>query len=168
MPKVKFNTPHEFHTKLGLVFNSSIGIPLLPFVYIALEMKNRGFEGIFYNDFIGQLIGYTFPAIAGLMVVHGLKKFRELLHESLNQGALKDKLSGLYSARQYFYLSVGFASALMSIGLYLSTAGIIIVSYVILLFYMSFHLPLPKRYVKDLRLADKDKDVILNQKDYQL
>lgn len=166
--EVNFSTPHEFHSKIGLVFNSALGIPLLPFAYICLEIKNRAFVGVFTGSLTGMIIGYLIPCISGFLVLHGLQTFKRQLEEAKTQESLKHKLNFLYKAKKYYYLSVGLASVLMAVGLYLSTSGVIIVSYVILLFYMSFHLPLPKRYVKDLQLSGDEKEIILNDKDYQL
>lgn len=168
MKNVDFKTPEEFHTKLGMIFNAAIALPLLPFVILFLEIKDREFEGIIDHDFLAVGLSYGIPALSGLLVLNGFKLVDAKRKEASNIDDLKGKLLTYYQGVSKMYLLVGFASILMALGLWFTSSGVIIVAYVILLFVMSLYRPTPKRYVKDLNLIEEEKEIILNKKDHQL
>ncbi|MEQ8928092.1 MAG: hypothetical protein RLO81_19905 [Fulvivirga sp.] len=167
MIKVNFKSPEEFHTKLGMFFSLTIALPLLPFVWLYLEIKHNEFSGFLQGGLYSLLLGYVCPILAGLLVIRGFGIYKSGNEISKEASGLKEKLVSYYTSVSTFYVYVAVASILLASGLYLSAKGVLIVSYVILLFVMSFFRPTPKRYCKDLDLQEKEKDIILNQKEYK-
>ncbi len=168
MKKVTFRTPEEFHNKLSLIFNTSIALPLLPFVWLFLEIKNREFKGVIDGGILTTLISYGIPLISGLIVLRGFKLVEIQRKKATQLEGLSDKLSLYYEGLSKWYMLVGVASALMAFGLWLTTSGVIIIAYVILLFTMSLYRPTPRRYIKDLGLTSEHKDIVLNKKSHEL
>ncbi|QSE97191.1 hypothetical protein [Fulvivirga lutea] len=166
MRKVNFKSPEEFHTKLGLFFSTTIALPLLPFVWLYLEIKHSEFSGWLEAGMLTHVMGYLVPVISGLLVIKGHQIFKSKKNIATSENKLIDKLGVYYNGITTYYLFVSLAALLLAGGLYLSAKGILIVSYVILLFLMSFFRPTPKRYCKDLSLEGEEKDIILNQKEY--
>ena len=161
--KVNFNTPEEFDRKLGMVFNASIAFPLLLFVWLYLEIKENEFSGIWSDSNKGQILGYSLSFVSGLVILKGFQYFKA--SKAVNDvESLKLKLASYYSGALKLYIVVAISSFILVVGLYLTTAGVIIVSYVILLFVMSYFRPRPKRYVDDLKLVGEDKEIVLNEK----
>ncbi len=167
MAQQDFNSPQEFHSKLGLVFNATMALPLLPFVFLFLEIKNNAYTGFIEPGLPMLAISYGIPILSGLLVVKGFKLVESTRRCAAENEDLKEKLSVYYPGLSKLYILVGAACGIMSIGLWLTSSGVIIVAYVILLFTMSFYRPTPRRYVKDLHLKDDQKDIILNKKDFK-
>lgn len=168
MAKLDFKTPEEFHTKLGLVFNAAIALPLLPFVLLFLEIKNNEFVGYLQEGWPMVILSYGLPIVSGLLVVKGFKEVEIKRAAALHLDELKAKLITYYPGMSKLYLLVAIACFILAAGLWLTSSGVIIVAYVIVLFTMSLYRPTPKRYVMDLGLEESNKDIILNQKDFQL
>jgi divalent metal cation (Fe/Co/Zn/Cd) transporter len=164
---INIKTPEDFHNKLGIVFHASLGLPLLPFVLLYLEIKNNGYIGFMPSGIITLSISYLVPLISGLLVLYGYRTARSVGTEARQELSLKDKLLHYYVGARKFYLLVGLACIILAVTLWLTASGVLIVSYVIVLFVMSLNRPTSKRYIKGLQLMGEEKDIILNKKDYK-
>ncbi len=164
---IKLRTPEDFHNKLGMVFHASLALPLLPFVLIYLEIKNNGFTGYLSPSFTLLVMSYAIALISGLLVLQGIRIKSRVAVVARTQSILKDKLELYYHGARNFYLLVGMACTLLALSLWLTTSGVLVVSYVIVLFVMSLNRPTLKRYIKDLKLEGEEKDILLNNKEYQ-
>lgn len=164
---IKLRTPEDFHNKLGMVFHASLALPLLPFVLIYLEIKNNGFTGYLVPSFSLLIMSYAVTLISGLLVLQGMRIKSRVAETAKTQSLLKDKLEHYYYGARNFYLLVGLACSLLALSLWLTTSGVLVVSYVIILFVMSLNRPTLKRYIKDLKLEGEEKDIILNKKEFQ-
>jgi hypothetical protein len=164
---IDIKKPEEFLEKLGLVFHTALAIPLLPFVLLFLEIKNRGYEGQISPGFLVLIISYGVPLISGLLVAWGFQIMKNESRKAREKEGLKEKLESIYSGANKFYWLVGIACLLLSITLWLTAYGVLIVAYVIILFFMSLNRPTPKRFVKALVLEGKEKEIMLHEKEYQ-
>jgi divalent metal cation (Fe/Co/Zn/Cd) transporter len=164
---INIKTPEDFHNKLGIVFHASLALPLLPFVLLYLEIKNNEFIGFLPSSLTTIILSYGVSLVSGLLVLHGIRTVKKVAVEARKEMSLKDKLQHYYPGSRTFFLLVGLACSLLAVTLWLTTSGVIIVSYVIILFVMSLKRPTLKRYVKDLQLMGEEKDIILNKKDYE-
>lgn len=167
MKKQYFTTPEEFHTKIGMVFNTAIALPLLPFVWLFLEIKENDYQPIIESGLTNQIISYLTSIIGGVLVLKGLDYLNKSKSKSWGEEELKQKLIIYGEGLRSFFIFVGIAGLIMAAGLFFTASGVIIISYVIMLFAMSFYFPKPKKYVRDLKLKGEMEDIILNQKDYR-
>ena len=166
MSKEDFSTPAEFHNRLSTYFNAAVALPLLPFIWLFLEIKNDEYEGLVRDPLLVQIIGYATTALAGVLVLLGYNRMKRITLN--NEGTLLARLKVYLAAKKQLYAAVAIAAALMALGLWLSAAAVIIIGYVLLLFYLTFQMPTPKRYVKELALEGEEKDIVLNKKDQRL
>ncbi len=162
----KFKSPEDFHQRLGMVFHAALGIPLLPFVILFLEIKNNNYTGQIAPGVLASIISYIVPLLAGLLTLFGYNKMKFASNAAQRFSTLHDKLSHFYKGISVFYWLVGLACTIMSVALWLTGYGVLIVAYVIVLFAMSLNRPTTKRYVAELKLKGEERDIILNNKDY--
>lgn len=168
MKKQNFTTPEDFHTKIGMIFNASIALPLLPFVWLILEINNNDYRPMIQAGMVNEIISYASALVSGLIVLKGFNLYKAAKVKSESEEKLKSKLEVYSMGVQIFYILVGVSCLIMATSLFFTASGVLIVSYVILLFGMSFYFPKPKQYVKDLKLEGEMKDIILNRKTFKL
>ena len=166
--KVDFKNFDEYQSKLGLVFHGTLAIPLLPFAILFLEIKNRGYHGIIEPGLLANAINYAIPFLSGLLVAQGFSILKRKVRQVEEMNTLKEKLMLYYSAAVPLYIYVSVACLFLAIALWVTTAGIVIVAFVIILFVMSLNRPTTARYVKILKLDKEEKDIIMNHKDQEL
>jgi hypothetical protein len=164
---IDFKKPEDFLEKTGLVFHTALAIPLLPFVILFLEIKNRAYQGQIELGFLALMISYGVPLISGLLVAWGFQIMKNESIRAREKQDLKGKLEAIYLGASKFYWLVGIACFLLSVALWFTAYGVLIVAYVIILFFMSLNRPTPKRFVKALVLEGKEKEIMLNEKEHQ-
>lgn len=166
--KVDFKNFEEYQSKLGLVFHGTLAVPLLPFAFIFLEIKNRGYQGLIEPGMMANVINYAVALVSGLLVAQGFTMLKRKVAEAEEMKTLKEKLQLYYSAAVPLYILVGFACLLLAMALWVTTGGVIVVAFVIVLFVMSLNRPTPARYTKILKLSKEEKDIMVNHKDQEL
>lgn len=166
--KVDFKNFDEYQSKLGLVFHGALALPLLPFALLFLEIKNRAFTGALEPSNLSAIINYAVPLISGLMVAQGFNSLKLKIRSVDDSDTLKAKLTAYYKAAVPLYILVSIGCLLLAVALWLTTGGILIVAFIIILFVMSLNRPTPARYAKILKLNKEEKDIIMNKKDQEL
>ncbi len=163
-----FKTPEEFHNKLGFIFHAILAVPLAVFVYLFLEIKNRGMEPNIENGQEAWPLIIGLAAISLLLVLLSYRHFRKSLAAVHQLGRLKEKLPTYFTHVLKFYAVIEGSSLLMILGLYLTTSSVFIVGYMFLLLVLSLNRPTPQKYVKDLNLTKEESDIVLLKKDFPL
>jgi hypothetical protein len=166
--KVDFKNFEEYQSKLGLVFHGTLAVPLLPFALLFLEIKNRGYQGMIEPGMTANVINYAVALVSGLLVAQGFNLLKRKIYQVAELDTLKAKLQLYYSAAVPLYIFVSVACLFLAAALWITTGGVIIVAFVIVLFVMSLNRPTPARYVKILKLNKEEKDIIINHKDQEL
>jgi len=164
---MQFNSPEEFHNKLGFIFHAMLALPLGGFIYFFLEIKNNKMSAALENGQDMQLLiaGLSFLAIA--MVSYGYITFRNKKKEIAAQDSLKLKLEEYLRNIIKFYILVEIASILLVIGLYLTTSTVFIVIFMFVLLVLSLNRPTPQKYCTDLGLTGREQEIILKNKTYK-
>lgn len=166
--KVDFKNFEEYQSKLGLVFHGTLAVPLLPFAILFLEVKNRGYQGMIEPGMAANIINYAVAMVSGLLVAQGFNVLKRKIYRVEELNTLKAKLQLYYSAAVPLYILVGVACLFLAVALWITTGGVVIVAFVIVLFVMSLNRPTPARYVKILKLNKEEKDIIINHKTQEL
>ncbi|TRX62144.1 hypothetical protein FNH22_02155 [Fulvivirga sp. M361] len=163
---MKFSSPEIFHQRISLFFHLMIALPLIIFVYLFLEMKHNDLSPVITTSVLEHAVNVGFTLISGFITVFAYVTYsRTLLSTRMLEG-LSNKLERYFGLFLKLYTMVGFASALVVLGLFLTTSPIFIVDYVLLLFILSLHRPTPKKYVNDLRLEGKERKIILSKGEF--
>lgn len=159
-------SPENFHNKLAFVFHAMLALPLAAFVYLFLEIKHSSLEPVINDDGLVSILDYVLPFISLGIVTVGFFRFKKRLQEINVKESMESRLADYFHGSMLFYICIEAASIILVAGLYLTTSAIFIVGYVLVLFLMSLHRPTPQKYVKDLRLTKKERDVILNKGEF--
>ncbi|GAA0890990.1 hypothetical protein GCM10009122_06690 [Fulvivirga kasyanovii] len=158
---MSFKSPENFHNKLGFVFHAMLALPLAAFVYLFLELRHRELQPALDDNAVIFILTYLLPVLGASAVIGGYFKFKKDLKGVNQQESLRDKLEAYYAASLKLYGFIELGSLIFVGGLYLTTSAAFILFYVLLLFFMSLNRPTPQKYVNDLRLTEKEREVIL-------
>jgi len=163
---MEFKSPEDFHNKIGFTFHAILALPLAAFVYLFLEVKNRGRLPIVEDPRASLVTGIVlFVGIAVVVAGYLLFKKQMKANNEVKQ-PLKDKLAKYYNAALTFYLLLELGSIAMVLGLYLTTSSFFIIGFMFLLLIQSLNRPTPQKYVKDLRLSEEERNIILHKKPF--
>lgn len=156
-------SPESFHNKLAFVFHAMLALPLAVFVYLFLEIKHDDLEPVISDGYFINILNYVLPFLALGIVTAGYLIFKKRLQQISANESIQARLAEYFHGSMVFYVCIEAASIMLVTGLYLTTSAIFIVGYVLVLFLMSLHRPTPQKYVKDLRLTKKEREVILKK-----
>lgn len=165
---MNFKTPEAFHQKMSFVFHAMIALPLAFFVYLFLEIRNNGLEPIIKEVPSAQVLTIILPVLAMVEVVVGNIIFKKRIALLEMEELLKNKLSNYFQYSVVFYGFILSACVLLVLGLYLTTSAVFIITYVVVLFWMSLNRPTPQKYITDLRLKKEYRDIMLRRKEFDL
>lgn len=163
MPK---ESPESYHQKLSLYFHGMIALPLAFFVYLFLEMRHNELNPVLQHSLWSKVVNFSFTLIAAAIVIFTYQQFKKGVFRAREQTDLLQKMTAYLDANVRAYLLAGLTFTILVTGLWLTTSAIFIVDYVLLLFLLSLHRPTPVKYVKDLSLSGKSKEIILNKGDF--
>jgi len=139
----------------------SLGIPLLFFIYIYLESSvDQLVEIIPSNYHISIFIPFLILSFS--LIYWSQKKFKNNIEQSLAKSELREKLRLYQLANNNRFLIYGACSMMICIGFYLTDFQAFAALYGIMLVLFSIHNPNTRRIVNDLRLKNKDKEIILH------
>ena len=151
----------EYIRKLINIAYLCIGIPLLFFIWVYLESTAETLIPIInpeYNTIVLILI----IAISILLIVWGYIIYNKHLSEAKGKDHLSEKLELYQRGNSIRFLSYSVSSLLLAIGLFLTTVQIFAALYGIMIVLFSINNPNARKVVKDLKLKDNEKEIILN------
>ncbi len=158
--------PEEFHQKLALIFHASLALPITAFIYLFLELKHNELPPRLDDELLLVIAIYGLPVVGVLLAVSGYFNFRKALSYIPEDEELRVRLQHYAKKTTVFYYFITGSAVIWVLGLYLTTSPVFIVGYVFLLFFMSFQRPTPQKYVKDLSLSGRDKQIILHKGEF--
>lgn len=162
---IRFNTVQEYINKLNNAFHLLVGVPLLPFALLYLEISAERIEPATTNMTFIIAMQYIIPFYCLLITGLAILRFRRELGEMRKQEALKDKLMLYFNASMIKYVLVFSGSIVAVFGLLMTTSHLYSVMYLITLFTFSLNRPTLRRISRDLKLEGEDKEIILNKGD---
>lgn len=161
LKEVSFVNAEEFYSKLYFVFNVSIGLSLLPFVFIFLDVLHKDISAIITG--IGRLV---LIAVALILVsgtyYWGHLRFKAGMKTALETNGLHSKMSAYYSTNVDKFIWFSISSLLSVLSLVLTRSTLFIVTYLFTLGSLSIYRPTFKGLIKKLRLEGSDKQVLLD------
>jgi hypothetical protein len=148
-----------FYQKISLIFHSIIGLTLLPFAWVYLELEQRTRMPLLVLDY-----PYVIYVGAGLMVGILLFKTYQNTKESIvainPKLRIQEKLNLYYeiSVRHYFIL--GMCSLICLVLTFLLQGYFFAIYYIFILFLFSLHRPRYDQIIKRLKLTDKETEIL--------
>ena len=147
--------------KLQTIAYLSLGAPLLFFIYIYLESSVDQLEEIIASEY--HMAVFLFVLLTSLAVIYwSMKKYKNFIKDSLVVSDLKEKLNIYQLANKNRFIIYGVSAMLISIGFYLTNFQPFAALFGIMIVLFSFNNPNTRRIVGDLKLKNKDKEIILD------
>ena len=139
----------------------SLGIPLLFFIYIYLESSIDQLVEIIPSRYHVSLL-VPFVVLVLLLLYWNQKKYKSSMLLTLQKPELREKLRLYQQASNMRFFIYGICSLKISIGFYLTDFEPFAALFGIMLVLFSIHNPNTRRIVRDLKLKDKYREIILN------
>lgn len=158
--KFPYKNSKEFQTKLINQAYACVGLPLLAFSWVYLELLEGNVKPVASETLLYSLVAVVSAVILALLL-KALREFRKGVREARTESELSDKLTlyGQVSFRKFLYL---FAASVFTVaGLYLSASELFAVWFAVIVVVFSLGNPTKDRIVEDLRLKDEDKKTVL-------
>jgi len=162
---MKFSSIKEYFYKLYNVCYMITLIPLTAFIYLYLKLQVVEINSMLKNPIyvlIAQVAFFAF-ALAALTTVHlAISKKIKILS---GQFGLGDKMDQYYKYALIRISAGASASLIMAIGLFLTGTEVFSVYFLLILLWMAYHWPIPKRMSSELRLKGDEKEMILYKRE---
>lgn len=147
--------------KLQTVAYLCIGIPLLFFIYVYLESSVDQLEEIIPSNYhLSILFSLTFICL--IIIYWSIKKYRFLINQSYSTLVLREKLALYQEANNNRFIIYGISAMMISIGFYLTNFQPFAALFGIIVVLFSINNPNARKIVTELKLRNKDKEIIYN------
>ncbi|MDQ3394614.1 MAG: hypothetical protein M3512_10960 [Bacteroidota bacterium] len=162
----KFDNEDALYQAVNLIFYTMVGVPLMVFLYLYLEIK----DGKFFVDapdvdlHLALLI--TIPIFILINVVLSYVFYERHIKSAQPTAQLRDKLQLFYKASLLKYSFLEAATIASLVGLFLTTELVYVILYLFVLLIYSLNRPTPFRFRKAMKIKtypptakslDKDK-----------
>ena len=150
----------EYIQKLKIIAHLNIGIPLLFFIYVYLESTAEKLNPLIAEEF--KMTVFIPVCLAGLvLIIIGHKKYNQNISAAGEKEKLSEKLNRYKKGTTIRFISYSISALLISIGFYLTDFQPFAALFGIMIVLFSINNPTARKAVIDLRLKDKDKEIIL-------
>lgn len=156
---IRFENEEALYQILNLIFYAMVGVPLMVFLFLYLQIKDGKFVVEQPDPNINLILVYLVPIFCLLNVVLAYVLYKNQLKNTAELD-LRDKLQKFYYASLSKYSFLEAAVILTLIGLFLTGSMLYAMLYLILLMIFSLNRPTPYRLRKDLKIKsfpEKDK-----------
>ncbi len=150
----------EYIRKLINIAYLGIGIPLLFFIWVYLESTAETLNPIVHEEY-KMIVFIPVFIFSILLIVWGHKKYNIILSEARERDPLSEKLKQYQQGTIIRFITYSISSLLISIGFFLTDFQVFAALFGIMIVLFSINNPNARKVVKDLKLLEKDKDIIL-------
>ncbi|MCK5208427.1 MAG: hypothetical protein KAQ79_10415 [Cyclobacteriaceae bacterium] len=150
----------EYIRKLINIAHLSIGIPLLFFIWVYLESTAETLNPI-VNEEYKMMVFIPVFIFSILLIVWGHKKYNIILSEARESDPLSEKLKLYQRGTTIRFVTYSISSILISIGFFLTDFQVFAALFGIMIVLFSINNPNARKVVRDLKLVENDKDIIL-------
>ncbi|CAN5185672.1 hypothetical protein BH23BAC1_BH23BAC1_36250 [soil metagenome] len=148
----KFENEEQVYKILNLIFYALVGIPLLLFLYLYLQIKDRGNILSAPSEDLKAILLILIPTFCLINIALAYIIYRRQIQKVVHANELKVKLEGFYNASVLKYSFLAAASMVTIIGLLITAEMLYAVIYLIILMIYSINRPTPYRLRKDLKI----------------
>ncbi len=137
-----------------------LGIPLLFFIYLYLESSVERLVPLISEE---QILYLFFPLliVSILLVYAANKKFKSINSSAILETDFLRKLIAYQKANNTRFLYYGISTLLITIGFYITNFQPLAALFGIMIVLFSINNPNQRKIVKDLKLKDPEKTIIL-------
>ena len=139
---------------------ASQGLPIVAFIYVYLESTHNELPEIIPGAW-HHVLFLPVMAVCGLLLYWSYKNYKNLIGQALAENDFARQLDIYKRATTTRYIVYGTCAAFITAGLYLTSYEPFTVLFAIMIILLSAHNPNARRIVRELRLKDHKKDVIL-------
>ena len=158
---IQQQTGKTYIQKLQTFAYTSLGLPLLFFIYLYLESSIDRLE-----PSVGEayLLYFSLPMmlLAGLIVFISQRKYQSFKSVAISKTDFKEKLYYYRKGSNTRFLFYGFATSLITLGFYITNFQPFAALFGIMIVFFSIHNPNARKIVNDLKLKDEEKTIILS------
>lgn len=140
-----------------MVFHLSLAVPILPMGFLYLESKHNDWSPVMQHD-TRVYISCFIAAI--ILLAYAYSTYRKNVMIVQERSSVKDRFTDILPVYQKLYLGNLLAALLLCVGYYLTGAGLLIGTYLIQLFALSFLRPYADRYIRDLKLSKEEAKLV--------
>ncbi|MGK7397765.1 MAG: hypothetical protein ACNS62_24540 [Candidatus Cyclobacteriaceae bacterium M3_2C_046] len=162
--KVSFHDSQDYLNKLRNRIYILIGIPMVAFVLVYLQMEKEGKVFFDLNSTIHRVVSILLPTLVVVIAGYAFYQYRNQLKQVKDQHGLKRKLEDMFQLIYQMFFLFQIAAMLSIAGLILTGDKIYTLFYVIILFVSSIYNPSWSRISKSLQLNQEEKDILRERK----
>lgn len=152
--------------QLTNIFYAIIGLPLLMFIIIYLQISSGELDVARFQGFYNGYIALAVWLVTGVLVVYSVSLTKRALQQLPSELQLKDKLILFRQIYIRHYLLLGLASILALLAYLLSGEVMYAGLFMIVLIMLSIIRPTTLQVIKDLSLKGEDKDFVAYRKEF--
>ncbi|GEM_PF-1961817 len=160
-----YKNSKDYQRKLINVAYAAIGIPLLFFLWLFLELMHNDMQPV-VNEMSEYIVIIATIISVGLLVWMALKIFKSGLSLASEEKLLKEKLIIYEKVSERKFLLLFIASAITTCGLFLCANEIFGIIFAVLIVLFSIGNPTRDRISSDLRLNGEDKNKVITGEDF--
>lgn len=162
---MKFSSIKEYFYKLYNVCYMITLVPLAIFIYLYLKLQAVELNSILQKPdyiLIAQVVFFV-VVFTTLTIVHlVVRKKMKVLSREFGLGGKMDK----YYSYSVFRISAGaLVSVIVGGGLFITGSEIFSVYFLLILLWMAYHWPIPKRMCSELALKGDEREMILYKRE---
>lgn len=155
----------DYLNRLSLIFHALVGVPLLAFVFIYLELDTGGLSALIKDPEIVKMLSYILPTISMVLAGIAFILFKKNLPQAVGENNLRTKLNSYFTVIVQKYTLFEASSLLAVAGLFLTGNIIYTIIYLAMLLLLSLHRPTVHRISRDLKLKDDERQVVIHKKE---
>jgi hypothetical protein len=148
----KFANEDAMYQLLNLIFYAMVGVPLVIFLYLYLEIKDGKFIADSPDEDLHQVLVILVLIFCLINVALSFFVYRKYVKSTDSALPLIEKLQIFYKASVIKFSFMEAATISILIGLFLTAEQIYIVLYLVLLLLFSLSRPTPYKFRKDMKI----------------
>lgn len=156
----KLTSGRLYLQNLQLIAYGSLAIPLVTFIYLYLESSIDRLEARLDENYHGWLF-LVFFLFGGIVVFRINVAFKKLKTEAFEKTEFTEKLSIYQQANKILFIGYAAITAFFTLGFYLTNFQPFAATFGFMIVLFSINNPTAGRIVKDLKLKDREKEIIM-------
>lgn len=148
----KFENEDALYNVLNLIFYAMVGVPLIIFLYLYLEIKDGTFVAESADEDLNMVLHILIPLFGLINIGLAYIFYRNVIKDVQSTAPLREKLKKFYTASLMKYSFLSAATFLSLIGLFFTAQLIYVGFYLFVLLIFSLNRPSPFRFRRDMKI----------------